>query len=544
MRLIDDISTAASFVKELSDCRLLLVDDARTNLDILVEGLRGEHKLSLALDGESALAIAARTPPDLVLLDIMMPGMDGYEVCRRLRALPETAEVPIIFLSSLEDVQHKSIGFEVGANDYVTKPFDLVEVKARVRAQLKAKAYSDAVKELLAADLRVAREIQMGMIPQDFTALETEFGVELAGVLEPAREVGGDLYSAFPVGHDRLLILVGDVSGKGIPASLFMVRTSSLVRLLGRNCAEPETILMQLNDELSADNPSSMFVTMLCAVYEPATGRIAIANAGHNRPVLLRKGQAPAWAVEKIGTALGFEAGLVFPRTELVLQPGDSLVLYTDGVNEAFDESEECFGNERLLADLLRYTGAAAETLTRGLLQSVREFAGTAAQSDDIAILVLRPGMGVAAGVPLPTDVRMTLQAVPEDVMHAVGRLQAFGREQGVDEKTLFGLAVALEEFASNIVNHAYAGQPHEQFEVAFAWSAAALSIELRDQGPAFDPTAVDAPRAVAGEELRGEGGWGIHMARHYLDQMTYTREGSQNVLLLGKQLNAPPSES
>ena len=529
-------------MKELSDYRVLLVDDAKTNLDILVEGLRGEYKLSLALGGEMALAVAARTTPDLVLLDIMMPGMDGYEVCRRLRALPETAEVPIIFLSSLEDVQHKSRGFEAGANDYVTKPFDLLEVKARVRAQLKAKAYSDAVKELMAADLRVAREIQMGMIPQDFSAIETEFGVELAGVLEPAREVGGDLYSAFPVGSGRLLILVGDVSGKGIPASLFMVRASSLARLLGRHCAEPEAILAQLNDELSADNPSCMFVTMLCAVYEPATGRIVMANAGHNQPVLLRNGYAPRWALAKAGVALGFDPGLVFPRTELVLQPGDSLVLYTDGVNEAFDEDDECFGNQRLLEALAPFAGATAEATTRGLLRSVRGFAGAATQSDDIAILVLRPGMAIAAGAALPTDVRMTLQAVPEDVMHAVGRLQAFGREQGIDEKTLFGLAVSLEEFASNIVNHAYDGQPHQQFEVAFACLADALTIELRDRGPAFDPTAVDAPRADAGEELRGEGGWGIHMARHYLDQMTYAREGDQNVLRLGKRLSPAPT--
>jgi sigma-B regulation protein RsbU (phosphoserine phosphatase) len=528
-------------VKELGDYRVLLVDDAKDNLDILVEGLRGDYKLSLALSGEMALSVAARTLPDLVLLDIMMPGMDGYEVCRRLRAQPETAEVPIIFLSSLEDVRHKSRGFEAGANDYVTKPFDLIEVKARVRAQLKAKAYSDAVKELMAADLRVAREIQMGMIPHDFSALETQFGVELAGVLEPAREVGGDLYSAFPVGAGRLLVLIGDVSGKGIPASLFMVRTSSLVRLLGRHCAEPETILAQLNDELSADNPSGMFVTLLCAVYEPATGRIAMANAGHNRPVLLRKGAAPDWAIPKVGTALGFEPGLVFPRTELVLQPGDSLVLYTDGVSEAFDEAEECFGNERLLRELAPCIGASAGNVARGLLQTVRGFAGAAVQSDDIAILVLRPGMAIAAGAPLPDEVRMTLQAVPQDVMHAVGRLQAFGREQGVDEKTLFGLSVALEEFASNIVNHTHAGRPHEQFEVAFGRSMDTLTIQLRDGGPPFDPTAVPAPRADAGEELRGEGGWGIHMARHYLDDVSYAREGAQNVLSLCKRLNAFP---
>ena len=256
-------------MKKLSDCRVLLVDDAKANLDILVEGLKADHKLSLALNGEMALQVAARTPPDLVLLDIVMPGMDGYEVCRRLRQMPETAEVPIMFLSSLEEVQNKTRGFEAGANDYLTKPFEMLEVKARVRSLLKAKAYSDAVKEQIASELRVAREIQMGMLPHDFTAVEQAYGVSFGAVLEPAREVGGDLYGVCAAGPERLVVFLGDVSGKGIPASMFMVRAISLARLLAREIAEPERILARLNDELAADNPSGMFVTFLCAVFEP-----------------------------------------------------------------------------------------------------------------------------------------------------------------------------------------------------------------------------------------------------------------------------------
>src|SRR3974390_2386293 len=211
-------------MKKHSDCRVLIVDDAKSNLDILVEGLKSDHKLSLAMNGETALQIAARTPPDLVLLDIMMPGMDGYEVCRRMRQMPETAEVPIMFLSSLEEVQNKTRGFEAGANDYLTKPFEMLEVKARVRSLLKAKAYSDAVKEQMASELRVAREIQMGMLPHDFTGAEREYGVEFGAVLEPAREVGGDLYGGCAASAERLVVFLGDVSGKGIPASMFMVR--------------------------------------------------------------------------------------------------------------------------------------------------------------------------------------------------------------------------------------------------------------------------------------------------------------------------------
>ena len=372
------------------------MDDAKANLDILVEGLKPDHKLSLALNGEMALQIAARTPPDLVLLDIMMPGLDGYEVCRRMRQMPETAEVPIMFLSSLEEVQNKTRGFEAGANDYLTKPFEMLEVKARVRSLLKAKAYTDAVKEQLAADLRVAREIQMGILPHDFTAVEKAYRVSFGAILEPAREVGGDLYGVCAAGPERLMIFLGDVSGKGIPASMFMMRTVSLARLLAREIAEPKRILERLNDELSADNASHMFVTFLCAVFEPATHRLTLASGGHCYPLLLPADGPPCWITKTIGTALGFDSGLEFQAMELTLSDGDAVVFYTDGVSEAFNPERELYGSERLLADASGLAGQSANAISAGLLAKVRAFAGTAPQSDDIAILTFK--VNVAAG--------------------------------------------------------------------------------------------------------------------------------------------------
>ena len=154
-------------MKDLSDSRILIVDDVKANVDVLVQALRDEYKLSVALDGTAALRSIEKNPPDLVLLDIMMPGLDGYEVCRQLRASESTRELPVMFLSALEDVKNKAHGFEVGGNDYLTKPFEVLEVKARVRSLLKAKAYADAVREAMARDLRIAREIQMGILPAD-----------------------------------------------------------------------------------------------------------------------------------------------------------------------------------------------------------------------------------------------------------------------------------------------------------------------------------------------------------------------------------------
>jgi sigma-B regulation protein RsbU (phosphoserine phosphatase) len=238
----------------------------------------------------------------------------------------------------------------------------------------------------------------MGMLPHDFAPLETAYGVGFGAVLEPAREVGGDLYGVCGAGPGRLVLFLGDVSGKGIPASMFMVRAISLARLLAREVAEPERILARLNDELAADNPSGMFVTFLCAVFEPCSSRLTLANAGHCRPVLLPADGPPCWAVKNLGTALGFEPGLEFERTEVRLRDGDALVLYSDGVTEAFDPQEELYGNDRLLADAATLSGQSAPAITTALLQKVRAFAGTAPQSDDIAILALKVGGGAAAG--------------------------------------------------------------------------------------------------------------------------------------------------
>jgi sigma-B regulation protein RsbU (phosphoserine phosphatase) len=515
-------------MKSLSECRVLLVDDARANLDILVEGLKADHKLSVATNGETALQVAARTPPDLVLLDIVMPGMDGYEVCRRLRETPQTAEVPIMFLSSLEDVQNKTRGFEAGANDYLTKPFEMLEVKARVRSLLAAKVYSDAVKEQIASELRVARDIQMGMLPHDFAPVEAAYGVSFGAVLEPAREVGGDLYGVCAAGPERLVVFLGDVSGKGVPASMFMVRAISLARLLARDFAEPERILARLNDELAADNPAGMFVTLVCAVFEPASRRLTLANAGHCRPLLLPAGEPPSWAVNCLGTALGFEPGVEFERTERTLKPGDTLILYSDGVSEAFNPQSECYGNDRLLADVRDCAGRSASAITATVLEKVRAFASGVPQSDDIAILTLKLNDGGA--------MNLELRATPEEVMRGVQALREFAAAQRVPDNTVFGLALALEECGSNIVNHALQRDARRTFHVAAERTTDSFVIELHDDGPEFDPTATPRgnPQAADDDE---PGGWGIELVRRNVDDIRYRREGGRNVLCLIKRL-------
>ena len=377
-------------MKDLSDGRVLIVDDAKANVDILVDALRHDCKLSVAMSGESALQSIARSAPDLVLLDILMPGIDGYEVCRRLRAAPATREIPVMFLSSLEEVKDKAKGFELGANDYVTKPFEPLEVKARVRSLLKAKAYNDAVKEKIASELRIAKEIQLGFLPADLAATTAGSGFEIETLLEPAREIGGDLYEVLRTDDGRLVVAIGDVSGKGIPAALFMAVTMTLVRTMGLRCREPDEIVSHVSEALVRQNPQGMFVTLFCAVFDPAKSVVTCASAGHPSPALLRPGAAPSLPLAPTGGVAGFEPGLKLSRQELPLQPGDTLVLYTDGVTEAMNEGEELFGDERLLAHLALEPGRSAAETVRSLSGAVKSFVGKREPSDDLAILAVR----------------------------------------------------------------------------------------------------------------------------------------------------------
>jgi sigma-B regulation protein RsbU (phosphoserine phosphatase) len=375
---------------DLSDSRILIVDDVKANIDVLVQALRDDYKLSVALNGESALRGAEKNPPDLVLLDIMMPGMDGYEVCRRLRAAPQTQEVPVMFLSALEEVSNKTRGFEVGGNDYLTKPFEMLEVTARVRSLLKAKAYNDAIKERIASELRIAREIQLGILPADISASTQGTGLDVHAVLEPAKEVGGDLYEVLRTDDGRVVVAVGDVSGKGIPAALFMAVTTTLIRIMARRLKTPEEIVLQVSDALTAQNPRNMFVTLFCAIFEPQTATLTWASAGHPSPVLLRPGSAPSLPFHSTAMVAGVCAGMEVSSQKLELRRGDTLVLYTDGVTEAFNPDKVLFGSERLIEQLAKEPeGRAADTVA-SVLGAVRQHARDYPQSDDITIVALR----------------------------------------------------------------------------------------------------------------------------------------------------------
>ena len=516
---------------DLSKCRVLLVDDARSSLDVLVEALQGHHLLSVALDGESALRSIAQSPPDLVLLDLMMPRLDGYEVCKRLRELPATRDLPVIFLSALGEAKSKARGFEAGGSDYITKPFEAVEVRARVRSLLKGKMYQDAVRASLASELRVAQEIQRGMLPKDFRSLGAGLPIDVHALLEPAKEVGGDLYDVFPLGDGRVCIVLGDVSGKGIPAALFMAITATLLRSTARHVQQPEQILSHVNQELSRDNPSSMFVTLFCAVLDTRSGLLSCASGGHTSPVLLRPGEPPRLLADRPGTVIGIQQNMVFEPREVQLHTGDALLLYTDGVTEAFDPAGELFGEERLL-ESLREVAPSAKDLVERVLAAVRTFARGAPQSDDIALLALR--FRPAA------ELKILLRSTLPEVARGYEAVQAFLLERGAPDDAVHDLGLAVEEVLANLVRHGYAGS-EGPMELRVAIDAVAVKIEIRDRGTFFDPRTAPPPHLEVPLDERATGDLGILLIKNATDRIAYQRDGADNLLTLVRDLNRKP---
>ncbi len=384
-----------------AQARLLVVDDNEDNRYTLIMRLQleGYENITAADDGESALELLRTQGFDLVLLDVMMPKVDGYQVLQRLKAAGQLHDIPVIMISALNEIDSVVRCIELGAVDYLAKPFDPVLLKARVGASLEKKRLRDEIAAHLARmenDLESARELQLSMLPTDFEKLTAAQRLEIFAMMEPAREVGGDLYDFFKLDDGSLCFFIGDVSGKGAAAALFMARTKNVIRLIARllrgahgAVPTPAEIVAAVNQELCQDNTAMMFVTLFFGILDPATGEIGFVNAGHNPPYHLAANKVVPVAGCG-GRALGVRSNSAYETGNLRLVAGDAIFLYTDGVTEAFNKNNEMFSEERLETVLRDVASGRPEAIITAVSAAVRAFADGAEQSDDIAAAVIR----------------------------------------------------------------------------------------------------------------------------------------------------------
>ena len=368
---------------------LLLVDDNPTNLQVLYQTLETTGcKLLVAKNGETALSIAQKASPDLILLDIMMPGIDGFEVCRRLKNDPATANIPVIFLSALSDTKDKVQGLQLGAVDYVSKPFQPDEVIARVNTHLtihRLKREVEKKKDALENELKVVSDVQRRLLPKNLPEIA---GLKLAVHYETSLYAGGDYYDITRLANNQWGFLVADAEGHSAPAAVMMAMTCALFRSYPEPPAEPGKLLFFLNQHLcKVADPS--FVTALYVVYDATQQTLKIARAGHPPPMIYRSAEKKAFETNCSGVfPMGVDPYEQVPVTDVELKPGDRILMYTDGITERFSSDGETYAEERLLHQLACDGNPRPRELLAAIMKDVNDFAGERPADDDQALLL------------------------------------------------------------------------------------------------------------------------------------------------------------
>ncbi len=369
---------------------ILLVDDNPTNLQVLFQTLEGVGcKLLIAKNGNGALAIAGKALPDLILLDIMMPDIDGYEVCRQLKADPATADIPVIFLSALGETEDKVKGLRLGAVDYITKPFQPDEVIARVNTHLtihRLKREVESQKDQLEHELEVVSEVQRKLLPKKLPEID---GFKLAAHYETSRYAGGDYYDTIEIAENRWGFLIADAEGHSAPAAVLMAMTCALFRAYSASPNDPAAVLHYLNQHLcKVADPS--FMTALYAVYDAGQRTMRVARAGQPLPMIYRSSEKKAFEIDNPGVyPLGIEPyAIEIPVTEIKLMPGDRFLIYTDGLSERFNAAGETYGEQRLLQPLATDNAATPQDVVAAIMGDVEQFAGDHPADDDQALLL------------------------------------------------------------------------------------------------------------------------------------------------------------
>jgi len=448
-------------------------------------------------------------------------------------------------------IQHRSSGDWIQINERKTKDGGIVAIATDITALKKAEqaaedakarladslALVEAAKARMQEELNVGRDIQRSMLPSVFPAFPDRKELELYAVLEPAMEVGGDLYDFFMVDDHRLCFAIGDVSGNGVPAALFMAMTKIMAKTRAASDPSPASIVTHVNDALSADNESCMFVTLYLGILNLRDGTLLTTNAGHNHPLLKRRDGRFEWLTAQDGPLVGPMPGIVFKESTIQLAPGDELFFYTDGVTEADNVRRELFGNDRLKAVLDQSQAISVVERIGEVMDAVKAFADGAPQADDITMLGLRYH-GVA---PFDVATGFFRQIMPNQLMAIPILQEAFEQyvAQWAGAKPLIPmLNMALDDLLNNVVQYAFPNDPAEHhIEVTGEVRNEYVILTITDDGIPFNPLTVADPDLSLLLHEREIGGLGIHLVRSMLDEVSYHRAVGHNVLTVKKKL-------
>ena len=370
---------------------VLVVDDAPANIQIVNSILKDEYKVRIATNGAKALELVNAIPrPDLVLLDVMMPGMDGYEVCTRLKADPSTKDIPVIFLTGQTETSDETRGFEVGAVDYIHKPFSPAVVQARVQTHLVLRNIREQLAQQLLAiqkELETARDIQHSILPHEVPKMA---GLDIAARYVPMTAVAGDFYDFIVVDERHIGILVADVSGHGMPAALIASMLKIALPAQAPKAAEPAEVLHGLNIALYGKFQQH-YVTAAYVYVDMEKHLLRYAGAGH--PPILQWTSCEKGVNDLLenGMFLGRFDFATYTAVEIPISRGTWCLMYTDGIPETTNRQDVQFGDERFRAFLREKQWGSADQLAGSLLDELTRWSGRAPEDleDDITMLAI-----------------------------------------------------------------------------------------------------------------------------------------------------------
>ena len=377
--------------------KILVVDDEPDLEPLVLQRMRrqirrGEYEFVFAHDGVEALEmLMADGEIDMVVSDINMPRMDGLTLLQQIQDV--SPDIRAIIISAYGDMENIRTAMNRGAFDFVTKPLDFQDLRITIQRTLQ---HLDEWREALSSrdklvalqnELDVANNIQQSVLPASFPESDN---FEIYASMQPARNVGGDFYDVQILRDGKIGLAIADVSDKGMPAALFMMSSRMLLKGAGQRFEHPGDALTEVNNLLDAENEAAMFVTLFYAIYNPASSEFRYANGGHNEPIIVHPNGEVTVIEPTGGTALGIIPGIDYREETVKLEAGDTVILYTDGITEAFNGAGELFGLDRLCEIFRNKQASSAEETSEMVFDAVNEFAGEEPQSDDQACLVFR----------------------------------------------------------------------------------------------------------------------------------------------------------
>ncbi len=425
---------------------------------------------------------------------------------------------------------------KVVSRDEKNAPVRVVGTHVDISERKRMEGELERARQRMADELNVGREIQMSMLPLTFPPYPRRREFEIFALLEPAREVGGDFYDFFLIDDDHFCMCVGDVSGKGVPAALFMAVTKTLIKSRASNDYSPASILTHVNNEISRSNDASMFVTIFLGILNLNSGELLYSNAGHNPPYIRRAHGELIRLDQRHGPVIGAVEDMVYGQDEAILTGGDLFFAYTDGVTEAMNEEQRLYDERRLAELLCSCDSNAAEAVVRATLEGIRSFQGSAAQADDITILAT-----TYYGEPEGTEVRV-LHLSLVNRLDEIGRIHesfsAFAEEHRIPTPIRRQINLVLDELLSNVISYAFEDDEEREIDVRIELSSDRLVVTVADDGIPFNPFSSAPPDTSLSLEERELGGLGIHVVSKVMDEVSYNRRTDRNVVILVKYLD------